>query len=95
MARLGSKRVWKQWAESAGASAGELPALGSEAMGWDEMPQVGSSFHWSLIEDRVGEEDLGDLEALFGPEDAALLHPLNVEGDDSPDGGADGTVHYY
>ena len=85
MARLGSKRIWKQWAESSGASAGELPALGREAMDWDEMPQAGVSFHRSLMEDRVEEGDLGDLERL---------HPLSVEGDDSPDDdGAEGTVH--
>ena len=85
MARLGSKRIWRQWSES----VGEFPTMASDAMDWDDMPQVGSDFHWRLTMGMVDEEGLG---GLFGPEDAALLRPLNVEGDDSPDGG---TVHYY
>ena len=96
MARLASKRIWKQWAESTCASGDDIPALGGDGLDWDEMPQVGSSFHWSLIDDRVDDrvED-GDLEALIGPEGAALFRPLGLESDDSLDGGEAGSVHYY
>ena len=90
MARLGSKRIWRQWSESAGASADGFPALETDAPNWDEMPQVGSSFHWSLLED-----ESGDLERLLGPEGALLFRPSDSEGNAFPDGGEAGSAHYY
>ncbi len=58
MARLGAKKIWKQWAESTGASGDSLPSLGGDTLDWDEMPQVGHSFHRSLINDRVDDDHL-------------------------------------
>ena len=95
MARLGSRRIWKQGAESSGALADGFPALDSDALNWDEMPQVGTSFHQSLFEDRAGEGDIGDLEALLGPDGAGLFPPSGLESDASLDGGEAGSVHYY
>ena len=95
MARLAAKQIWKQWAESTGASGDSLPSLGGDTLDWDEMPQVGHSFHRSLINDRVDDDHLGDLEELLGPEGAALFRPPFLEIEDRSDGDQAGSVHYY
>ena len=51
--------------------------------------------HLSLFEDRAGEGDIGDLEALLGPDGAGLFPPSGLESDASLDGGEAGSVHYY
>ena len=52
MARLTASRIWKEYAESVGSSGYDDPTLGGEVLDLEEMPQVGSSFHRSIIEDQ-------------------------------------------
>ena len=84
MARLNARRIWKEYAESVGSSGYDGPTLGGEVLDSEEMPQVGSSFHRYIIEDRVEYAGFEDLEGPVGP-----------EGDGPPGGHEAGSVHYY
>ena len=102
LARMGSKRGFKQWENSIGASSDELPALGGDPLDWDEMPQVGSSFHRSLIGNRIEDWEMENLDTLIGSESDDSFFPLDGEiqdiSDDDQDGSdddQDGSVHYY
>ena len=95
MARLTASRIWKEYAESVGSSGYDDPTLGGEVLDLEEMPQVGSSFHRSIIEDRVEDADFEDLEGPVGPEGPESTGPLDLEGDGPPGGHETGSVHYY
>jgi hypothetical protein len=95
LARMGSKRGFKQWENSTGASSDELPALGGDSLDWDEMPQVGSSFHRSLIGNRIEDWEMENLDTLIGSESDDSFFPLDGEIQDGSDDDQDGSVHYY
>ena len=88
LARMGSKRGFKQWENSTGASSDELPALGGDSLDWDEMPQVGSSFHRSLIGNRIEDWEMENLDTLIGSESDDSFFPLDGS-DDDQDGSDD------
>lgn len=95
MARLNARRIWKEYAESVGSSGYDGPTLGGEVLDSEEMPQVGSSFHRYIIEDRVEDASFEDLEGPVGPEGPESIGPLDPEGDGPPGGHEAGSVHYY
>ena len=95
LARMGSKRGFKQWENSTGALSDELPALGGDSLDWDEMPQVGSSFHRSHVGDRIEDWEMGDLDTLIVPKSADSFFPLDDESQNISDDDQDGSVHYY
>ena len=91
LARMGSKRGFKQWENSTGASSDELPALGGDSLDWDEMPQVGSSFHRSLIGNRIEDWEMENLDTLIGSESDDSFFPLDGEIQDGSDDDQDGS----
>ena len=95
LARMGSKRIWKQWGDGTGALSDELPALGGDSLDWDEMPQVGSSFHRSLIGNRIEDWEMENLDTLIVPKSADSFFPLDGESQDVSDDDQDRSVHYY
>ena len=90
MARLNARRLWKEYAESVGSTGYRDPILGGEVLDLEEMPQVGSSFHRSIIEDRVEDADFEDLEGPEGPES---IGPLDLGGDGPPGDHEAGSAH--